>query len=67
MLPSSSSFVSPAGSAFANSYGGSALQQQREEETDDVRKKKMQQAQTAGYSPAGASLISQGTISVGPL
>lgn len=60
--------ATPAGMALnllSNSYGGSGLQQQVADETDEIRRKRLQQAKSAGFSPAGQALaIDYGMMSV---
>lgn len=56
--------LSPAGQAlgWSANYGGDLLRTQAQDEAEDVRKKRMQQAQQAGYSPAGSVLAGMGTL-----
>ena len=50
--------LSPAGQAlgWSNGYGGDLLRTQAQDEIEETRKKRQQQAQQAGYSPAGQAL-----------
>jgi hypothetical protein len=51
----------PAGMAMSladNTYGGGDLMQRSAEEIDAIRRKRMNDAKSAGYSPAGQSLAS---------
>lgn len=56
--------LSPAGQAlgWTANYGGDLLRTQAQDETDEVRKKRTQQAQQAGYSPAGSVLAGMGAL-----
>jgi hypothetical protein len=55
--------LSPAGIALTD-YGGGLLTQQRDQETEELRKRRLQMAQSRAYSPAGATLVGSGAMSV---